>query len=70
MPDAELADEIAYARIYANSKDQKIKRKFAARLAECWASPGSGNGCATVCLGDLTHRREGVRCELRHSRQP
>ncbi len=40
MPDAELADEIAYARIYANSKDPKIKRKFAARLAELLGESG------------------------------
>lgn len=40
MPDAELADEIAYARIYAQSKDPKIKRKFAARLAELLGESG------------------------------
>ena len=40
MPDAELVDEIAYARICAQSKDQKIKRKFAARLAELLGESG------------------------------
>ena len=40
MPDAELADEIAYARIYAQSKDPKIKRKFSARLAELLGESG------------------------------
>ncbi len=40
MPDAELADEIAHARICAQSKDQKIKRKFAARLAELLGESG------------------------------
>ena len=40
MPDDELADEIAYARIYANSKDPKIKRKFAGRLAELMGESG------------------------------
>ena len=40
MPDAELADEIAYARICANVKDPKIKRKFAARLAELLGESG------------------------------
>ena len=40
MPDAELADEIAYARICAQSKDPKIKRKFAGRLAELLGESG------------------------------
>ncbi len=40
MPDAELADEIAHARIYSQSKDPKIKRKFAARLAELLGESG------------------------------
>ena len=40
MPDAELADEIAHARIYAKSKDQNTKRKFAARLAELLGESG------------------------------
>ena len=40
MPDAELADEIAYARIYAQSKDPKIKSKCAARLAELLGESG------------------------------
>ena len=31
MPDAELADEIAITRIYAQSKDPKIKRKGKAK---------------------------------------
>jgi len=41
MPDAELADEIAFARMHANDgRDMAVRRKQARRLAELLGEQG------------------------------
>ncbi len=44
MPDAELADEIAFARIHANEgRDMMVRRAQAQRLAELLSEQGQRN---------------------------